>query len=481
MSVIVPVILSGGSGTRLWPLSRKTFPKQFQPLNVQNNGSGQLSMIQETALRFKGRAGVAAEPVVICNEDHRFVVAEQFREIGLKPRIILEPEGRNTAPAAAIAALEALKTYGEEALILLLPADHIIADVPAFHQAVDAARVCVEGGRLATFGITPNAPETGYGYIKQGAALPGMPGCFTLEKFIEKPGREKAETLLKEGGYYWNAGIFLFEANGYLEELKTHAPDLLEASRKSWEQGVEDLDFIRLNKEVFLSLRSDSIDYAVMEKTARAVVVPVSMGWSDVGSWGALWEVSAHDAQGNVCVGDVVLEGVENSYFRTHGKQMIAAVGVKDVVVVATRDAILVTHRDKTQDVKKIAERLQAENRSEAVLHSMVRRPWGAYESIDDGERYQVKRLTVKPGQKLSLQKHFHRAEHWVVVSGTAIVHRDGEEHLIAENESIYLPLGCVHRLYNPGKIDLHLIEVQSGSYLGEDDIVRMEDTYGRA
>jgi mannose-1-phosphate guanylyltransferase/mannose-6-phosphate isomerase len=476
---VIPVILSGGSGSRLWPLSRQDHPKQLLP--VVNS----TTLLQDTALRFREAAGYG-QPLVICNEAHRFAIAEQLREIDVTARIILEPCGRNTAPAAAIAALH-LAATDPDAVMVMVASDHVIANVAAFHTAVHTAAAAAARGYVVALGVAPTAPETGYGYIQQGGMLAefssgGVSQVSRIARFVEKPDLATAEQFIAAGDYFWNASIFVFRAETYLAELERLAPEMLAGCRKAYHDRTEDLDFLRLGRDAFTAVASDSIDYAVMEKTDRAAVVPADgLGWSDVGSWGALWEIAEHkDAAGNAILGQAITEASENCYIRTHDKQIIATVGVRDLVIVATKDAILVADRTKTQHVRAIVDRLQKSNRQEAIHHRMVYRPWGSYESLDDGDRFQVKRLVVKPGQKLSLQKHFHRAEHWVVVQGTAMVHRDGEEILLRENESVYLPLGCIHRLDNPGKIPLVLVEVQSGSYLGEDDIVRFADTYGR-
>ncbi|KFN41937.1 mannose-1-phosphate guanylyltransferase/mannose-6-phosphate isomerase [Arenimonas metalli] len=465
MTDILPVILSGGSGTRLWPLSREAYPKQFLPL------VGEDTMLQATWRRVAGLAGHA--PMVVANAEHRFMVAEQLREAGAEgATVILEPMGRNTAPAIAVAALEAM-AEGEDALLLVLPSDHVIVDVAAFHAAVQLARAQADAGKLVTFGIQPTGPETGYGYIKATGE-----GVRAVEKFVEKPDRATAEAYVASGQYYWNSGMFLFRASRYLAELGRLKPDILAACRETLVKSKRDEDFIRLDGEAFAACPSDSIDYAVMEKTADAALVPLDSGWSDVGSWAALWEVSPQDADGNAWHGDVISIGCRNSY--AHGERLIAMVGLEDIVVVDTDDALLVGHRDRIQEVKDIVGSLKRDGRSHATWHRKVYRPWGAYDSIDNGERFQVKRITVKPGGTLSLQMHHHRAEHWIVVSGTAKVTRGDEVILLTENQSTYIPLGVVHRLENPGKLPLELIEVQSGSYLGEDDIVRFEDVYGR-
>ncbi|MBN6103322.1 mannose-1-phosphate guanylyltransferase/mannose-6-phosphate isomerase [Xanthomonas sp. CFBP 8703] len=466
MSDVLPIILSGGSGTRLWPLSRESYPKQFLPL------VGEHSMLQATWLRAAPVAGHA--PIVVANEEHRFVAAEQLQQIGVKPQsILLEPKGRNTAPAIAVAALEATRN-GADPLLLVLPSDHVIRDEAAFQAAVQVAAAAAEQGKLVTFGIKPTAPETGYGYIKAGAGN----GVSAVERFVEKPDLATAQGYLASGEYYWNSGMFLFRASRYLEELRRFQPAIADACAKAWDAATRDADFTRLDKDAFAASPSDSIDYAVMEKTADAVVVPLDANWNDVGSWSALLDVSPQDAQGNAHHGDVIEIDCRNTY--AYGSRLIAMVGLQDVVVVETDDAVLVGHRERIQEVKEIVARIKASGRSEATWHRKVYRPWGAYDSIDNGQRFQVKRITVKPGATLSLQMHHHRAEHWIVVSGTAEVTRGEEVLLLTENQSTYIPLGVTHRLKNPGKLPLELIEVQSGSYLGEDDIVRFEDTYGR-
>ncbi|CCH11135.1 mannose-1-phosphate guanylyltransferase/mannose-6-phosphate isomerase [Stenotrophomonas muris] len=467
MSSIQPVILSGGSGTRLWPLSREAYPKQFLPL------AGELTMLQAT---WKRVAPIAARgPLVIANEEHRFVAAEQLQQVGAEPAaIILEPVGRNTAPAIAVAALEATRDGGD-ALLLVLPSDHVINNETAFRSAVQAAAAAAEAGKLVTFGIVPTGPETGYGYIK---AADGQ-GLRAVERFVEKPDLGTATRYVSSGQYYWNSGMFLFKASRYLQELECFQPAMLAGSRQAWQQARRDADFTRLDKEAFTAVPSDSIDYAVMEKTADAVVIPLDAGWNDVGSWTALRDVSQQDGDGNAHQGDVIAIDCRNTY--AYAQRLVALVGLDDVVVVETDDAVLVGKADRMQEVKTVVAQLKAEGRSEATWHRKVYRPWGAYDSIDNGERFQVKRITVKPGGTLSLQMHHHRAEHWIVVSGTAEVTRGDEVILLSENQSTYIPLGVTHRLRNPGKLPLELIEVQSGSYLGEDDIVRFEDTYGRS
>ncbi|PZS70226.1 mannose-1-phosphate guanylyltransferase/mannose-6-phosphate isomerase [Stenotrophomonas maltophilia] len=467
MSSIQPVILSGGSGTRLWPLSREAYPKQFLPL------AGELTMLQATWQRVAPLT--ARGPLVIANEEHRFVAAEQLQQVGAEPAaIILEPVGRNTAPAIAVAALEATRD-GADALLLVLPSDHVIIDEGAFRNAVQAAAAAAEAGKLVTFGIVPTGPETGYGYIK---AADGQ-GLRAVERFVEKPDLETATGYVSSGQYYWNSGMFLFKASRYLQELERFQPEMLARSRQAWQQARRDADFTRLDKDAFTAVPSDSIDYAVMEKTADAVVIPLDAGWNDVGSWTALRDVSQQDGDGNAHQGDVIAIDCRNTY--AYAQRLVALVGLDDVIVVETDDAVLVGKADRMQEVKTVVAKLKAEGRSEATWHRKVYRPWGAYDSIDNGERFQVKRITVKPGGTLSLQMHHHRAEHWIVVSGTAEVTRGNEVILLSENQSTYIPLGVTHRLRNPGKLPLELIEVQSGSYLGEDDIVRFEDTYGRS
>lgn len=463
--MLTPVILSGGSGTRLWPLSRELYPKQLLCL------TGKRTMLQDTALRLDGLQ--AGAPIVVCNEEHRFLVAEQLRQLGTPARaIILEPVGRNTAPAIALAALKA----DPDDLLLVLPADHVIRDPAAFREAVKRALPAASSGRLVAFGIVPNAPETGYGYIRRGAA---DGNAFRIVQFVEKPDATRARKFLASGEYYWNSGMFLFRADRYLAELDRFGPDIAESSRAAFAGARPDLDFVRVDKVTFQACRSDSIDYAVMEKTADAVVVPLDAGWSDVGSWDALHGASTADASGNVKKGDVVAEDTAGCYVFAESR-LVATVGLKDHVVVETKDAVLVAPRDRVQDVKQLVARLKADGRTEHLLHREVFRPWGSYDSIDFGDRFQVKRLTIKPGAQLSLQLHHHRAEHWIVVAGTARITCGEKEFLLQENESTFIPLGVKHRIENPGKVPLHIIEVQSGSYLGEDDIVRFEDRYGR-
>jgi mannose-1-phosphate guanylyltransferase/mannose-6-phosphate isomerase len=469
---ILPVILSGGSGTRLWPVSRESFPKQLWPLVSDR------TLMQETALRAGGNG--FAPPLVVCNHEHRFLIAEQLREAGVNDaRILLEPVGRNSAPAIAAAALLVAET-DPDTVLWMMAADASITDTVALRVALDAAATAALAGHVVTFGMKPTAPETGYGYIEIGAALRDAPGVHAVARFLEKPDAATAARLVADERHLWNSGMFVFTARTLLEELEAHAPEVLVMVRQAVQDRTGDLDFIRLGVAAFTACPSISLDYAVAERSTRAAVVPADLGWSDVGSWSALWELGAKDAAGNVSVGDVVLEGAENCYVRSDG-MLAAVVGLKDAVVVVTKDAMLAMHRGQSQDVKTIVERLKKAGRAEAVAHNRSYRPWGYYESLIQGDRFQVKRIVVTPGRQLSLQSHFHRAEHWVVVAGTALVVRDADKVMVRENESIYLPLGCVHRLENPGRIPLELIEVQSGAYLGEDDIVRIEDTYGRS
>lgn len=469
---VIPVIMAGGSGTRLWPLSRKMYPKQFLPL------MSELTMFQETLERVGSEEAAIsfAKPIVVCNEEHRFIVAEQLRKSAFEAlAILLEPVGKNTAPAVALSALKALDEEGGDAILLVLAADHVMKDVDAFHQSVEAAISEVCAGKLATFGIVARSPETGYGYIK---ACENS-GVSAVSEFVEKPDLPTATAYVEDGSYYWNSGMFLFKARSYLDELKAFRPDIYDVVVEAFSNTTSDLDFTRVDKEVFQGCPDESIDYAVMEKTKKAVVVPLDAGWSDVGSWSSLWEESDSDENGNVTRGDVFSHDCRNNLFFSENK-LIAGVGVEDLVVVDTPDAVLVSAKDRVQEVKQIVKQLETDKRSECTFHREVARPWGSYDSIDVGERFQVKRITVKPGAKLSLQMHHHRAEHWIVVSGTALVTIGDKETLLSENESTYIPIGVTHRLENPGVLPLEMIEVQSGSYLGEDDIVRFEDNYGR-
>lgn len=471
--MLLPVILSGGAGSRLWPLSRELYPKQLLPL------TGERTMLQDTALRLRGLD--AGSPVIICNEAHRFLVAEQLRQIKIDPlAILLEPVGRNTAPAIALAALAATASSNEaDPVLLVLPADHVIRNVEAFQKAVMTALPAAEQGKLVTFGIVPRSPETGYGYVRRASTEPVAEGVYAVEAFVEKPDLERAKAFVASGDHYWNSGMFMFRARRYLEELERFAPQIVHACRASLAGAKSDLDFARIDAKAFQASPSDSIDYAVMEKTADAVVVPLDAGWSDVGSWSSLHEASNPDEAGNVLRGDVLIEDTHNSYLFAESR-LVAAVGLEDHVVVETKDAVLVAPKSRVQDVKQLVSRLKDLGRIEYSLHREVFRPWGSYDSIASGARFQVKQLNVKPGAEMSLQMHHHRAEHWIVVSGTARITRGEEVFLLEENESTYIPIGTRHRIENPGKIPLHMIEVQSGSYLGEDDIVRFEDKYGR-
>ena len=465
---MIPVILSGGSGTRLWPLSRGQYPKQFLALVSEN------TMLQETVLRLDGVAGLKP-PIAVCNEDHRFMLAEQLREINCKAAaIILEPVGKNTAPAVALAALTA---ESENDVLLILPADHVIGNKAAFHEAIAEARRLAEQDLLVTFGIVATEPETGYGYIKRGNTAYG--GAFNVAAFVEKPDMETAKRYLASGEYFWNSGMFAFKAGVFLQELERFNPEMLAVCREALKAAKADFDFIRLDKAIFSNCPADSIDYAVMEKTDKAVVIPLDAAWNDVGSWSALWDVQKKDEQGNAIKGDVLTFDTKNSFIHSENK-LIATVGVNDLVIVETDDAVLIAPKDRVQEVKHIVDQLKQLKRNEATFHRKVYRPWGHYDCVDNGERHQTKRIVVKPGAKLSVQKHHHRAEHWIVVKGTALVSKNGETILLTENESILIPLGTIHSLHNPGVIPLEMVEVQSGSYLGEDDIVRYDDQYGR-
>ena len=484
--LIQPVVLSGGSGTRLWPLSREKYPKQLLSL------IGDDSLLQATVRRVQDVQGaVLAPPMVVCNEEYRFVIAEQLRLLGQSVSVVLEPFGRNTAPALTIAALTAIKNAADPVL-LVMPADHVITDVVAFQRVVSQGALLAAEGAVVTFGITPDAPETGFGYIQSGVAYGGGTdaGACLIARFVEKPDLATAESYLADGSYLWNSGLFMMRASVWLSAMGVCRPDILAACQTAWEQGQTDGEFVRVGKEAFAQCPSDSIDYAVMERIASGaiqgsttlppgVVLPLSAGWSDVGAWDALWQVLPKDTSGNVTQGDVLLQDCQNTLALSEGR-LIACVGVSDLVVVETADAILVSHKDKTQDVKKIVDALKKQGRSEGSIHRKVFRPWGSYDGVDAGERFQVKRIVVKPGGTLSLQMHHHRAEHWIVVSGTARVTCGDKTFLLSENQSTFIPLGTTHRLENPGRVALEMIEVQSGSYLGEDDIVRFEDVYGR-
>ena len=465
---LLPVILAGGSGTRLWPLSRKHYAKQYLALG------GEKTMLQETVERLGDLEHLP--PLLICNEDTRFLAAEQMRQIDRSDAsILLEPAGRNTAPAIALGAFEAV-AGGDDPVLLVMPADHKIKDSAAFVKAVLTGSELAAAGKLVTFGITPTHPETGYGYIRSGAP---EGAAFKVDAFVEKPDEATAAEYLAAGGYYWNGGVFMFRASRYLEELEKFRPDILKACQNAFAGKQADLDFLRFDKDVFLACPEDSIDYAVMEKTEDSVVVPLDAGWSDIGSWAALWEASPKDADGNCEIGDVISLDGSGNYINA-GSRLVTAVGLENMVIVETKDTVFVAPKDKVHKIKALVENLKKSKRAELDFHREVYRPWGKYDSVDMGGRYQVKRITVNPGAKLSVQKHHHRAEHWVVVTGTAKVTKGSETILLSENESTYIPLGEIHALENPGKVPLELIEVQSGSYLGEDDIIRFEDKYGR-
>lgn len=468
MKQIKPIIMAGGSGTRLWPLSRTQFPKQFLKLGLDG-----YTLLQSTILRLKNLD--CDDPILICNEEHRFLAAEQMREIGVNARIILEPVGKNTAPAIALAAI-LLRQKQENKLMLVLAADHAISEQTAFENSIKDAIDLASQNKLVTFGIVPTHVETGYGYIEKGTPIEHG---FNIDKFVEKPDQATAQAYLESQRFLWNSGMFMFEAEQYLEELKKYASDIFQACNLSMQNICLDIDFIRIDQMEFEKCRSESIDYAVMERTAHAVVIPLEAGWSDVGSWSALWDIKPKDHNGNVTDGDVLLHHSQNNYCYSESR-LVSLLGVENLVVVETKDAVLVADKNKVQDIKKIVEQLKNDDRSEYYRHREVYRPWGKYDSIDQSSRYQVKRITVKPGQKLSIQMHYHRSEHWIVVSGTAKIHKGTESFLLTENESVYIPLGEIHALENPGKLPLELIEVQSGSYLGEDDIVRFDDLYGR-
>ena len=469
--MLIPVILSGGIGSRLWPLSREHYPKQLLAL------VGEQTLLQDTVLRLKGLPDQSS-PLAICNEAHRFLVAEQLRSIGVEhPTIVLEPMGRNTAPAAAIAAFTALAN-DPDAILLILPADHLITQPEAFRQAVQLGIPLAQDNLLVTFGIVPERAETGYGYIKA-AQLLADNTAFAVEKFVEKPSQELAQSYVDSGQYYWNSGMFFFKASAYLAELEKYAPDMYAVCQQAHQHTQQDQDFIRLSADIFQTCPSNSIDYAVMEHTQSAAVIPLQAGWSDVGAWSALWEVSAQDENGNVIMGDVLVDHVNNCYLRAEHR-LLTAIGIEDHVIVETADAVLVAHKNHVQNVKHIVNQLKQSARTEADLHRKVFRPWGSYESIDMEQRYQVKHIIVNPGASLSLQMHYHRSEHWVIVKGTAQITRGDDTFILTENQSTYIPLGVKHRLANPGKLPLEIIEIQSGGYLGEDDIVRFDDDYGR-
>jgi mannose-1-phosphate guanylyltransferase/mannose-6-phosphate isomerase len=469
MTLLFPVILSGGAGTRLWPLSREMYPKQLLAL------AGKMTMLQDTVTRLAGIAG-AQPPIIVCNEAHRFTVAEQLRTLGVQASaILLEPAGRNTAPAVALAAFKA-QQLDPDATIVVAPADHVIRMLRVFQTAAETAAALAEEGKLVTFGIVAHAPETGYGYIRRSE---GAGPAYPVAQFIEKPPLDMATQFVASGDYYWNSGMFVFKAARYLAELAVYAPDILEASQAAFAAAKSDLDFSRIDKTEFEKCRSESIDYAVMEKTRDAVVLPLDAGWSDVGSWSSLFDALPADEEGNVLQGDVMVHDTHDCYVHSTSR-LVAAVGMDDHIIVETKDAVLVAPKERVQDVKELVTMIKKAGRSESAWHREVFRPWGSYDSIDNGDRFQVKRLSVKPGGVLSLQMHHHRAEHWIVVQGTARITCNDKTFLLSENESTYIPIGATHRIENPGKVPLRIVEVQSGSYLGEDDIVRFEDNYGR-
>jgi len=469
MSLLIPVILSGGAGTRLWPLSREMYPKQLLAL------AGKMTMLQDTVTRLAGIAG-AQPPIIVCNEAHRFTVAEQLRTLGVQASaILLEPAGRNTAPAVALAAFKA-QQLDPDATIVVAPADHVIRMLRVFQTAAETAAALAEEGKLVTFGIVAHAPETGYGYIRRSE---GAGPAYPVAQFIEKPPLDMATQFVASGDYYWNSGMFVFKAARYLAELAVYAPDILEASQAAFAAAKSDLDFSRIDKTEFEKCRSESIDYAVMEETRDAVVLPLDAGWSDVGSWSSLFDALPADEEGNVLQGDVMVHDTHDCYVHSTSR-LVAAVGMDDHIIVETKDAVLVAPKERVQDVKELVTMIKKAGRSESAWHREVFRPWGSYDSIDNGDRFQVKRLSVKPGGVLSLQMHHHRAEHWIVVQGTARITCNDKTFLLSENESTYIPIGATHRIENPGKVPLRIVEVQSGSYLGEDDIVRFEDNYGR-
>lgn len=474
---MIPVILSGGSGTRLWPLSRSSYPKQFLSITEEKTlfqlTLERVSNLNHSLINFQN-------PIIVTNENHRFIVAEQLRQQSTNAKILLEPVARNTAPAIAAAAQLAL-SYGEDPVLLILAADHVIQQQEAFNQAIEAGLVAAEAGQLVTFGIVPTRPETGYGYIKATETIQKNQNTqsYPVEKFVEKPDSVTAQAYLDEGSYLWNSGMFMFKASIYLQELEKYHPAIAKNAKASVQLSKNDLDFVRLDKESFEQSPDDSIDYAVMEHTDKAVVVPLDANWNDVGAWNSVWQVSHKDEHGNVLRGDTIAQSTKNSLVHAEHR-LVSVLGLEDVIVIETSDAVLVANKNKVQDIKKIVDKLKTTHRSEVDQHRKVYRPWGSYDSINNGSRYQVKCIVVNPGQKLSLQMHHHRAEHWIVVSGTARIHKGQETFLLTENESVYIPLGETHALENPGKVPLELIEVQSGSYLGEDDIVRFEDLYGR-
>ena len=472
--MIIPVILSGGSGSRLWPMSRELNPKQFLSLCSDQ------TMLQDTMSRLQGVEGLAP-PVVVCNEEHRFLVAQQMRDIGVEvDKIILEPVGRNTAPAICAAAeYIQSKSGAKDDVMLILAADHVIQNKAAFHEAIESGRRVAQQGLLITFGIVPDKAEIGYGYIKRAESLSTEENAYKVAQFVEKPDRETAQKYYESGAYYWNSGMFMFKASAILQELETLSGEIYQAVKKAVSEGAKDLDFCRLDNASFTASPSDSIDYAVMEKTDKAVVIPLDADWNDVGAWSALWEINSRDEDGNVLQGDVLKYDVTNSYIHAE-ERMIAVVGMDNCIVVETADAVLVADMDRAQDVKQIVNQLKASGREEALLQQRVYRPWGSYETLEETDRFKVKRIIVAPGAKLSLQMHHHRAEHWVVVKGTAKIICGEQEFVMTEDQSNYIPLGTQHRLENPGVIPLELIEIQTGSYLGEDDIVRFDDTYGR-
>lgn len=468
--MIIPVILSGGSGSRLWPLSRKLNPKQFLPMVSEH------SLLQDTLLRIVSK--YSSTPAIVCNDAHRFLVAEHMRQINIEnPHIILEPEGRNTAPAIAIAAMHLAKHYDNPTL-LVLPADHVIGNKSAFHQMIEQGEKLAADNYLVTFGIVPNKPETGYGYIRKASEI-AKTKAYQVECFVEKPDQLTAQQYLESGEYLWNSGMFMFKCSSILNELQQFQPEVCQSAEQALQDTAQDMDFVRLDKQAFLQSPSISIDYAVMEKTKNAAILPLDAQWSDIGAWDALWEVSQKDSNNNVCSGDVLCEQTNNSYIHADDK-LVATIGMQDCIVVETADAVLVANKNKAQDVKAIVEKLHLQQRDEALLHQMVYRPWGSYETLIEDKRFKVKRIIVKPNASLSLQKHHHRAEHWIIVHGSAEITKDEETFALTEDQSTYIPVGTKHRLTNPGVIPLEIIEIQSGSYLGEDDIVRYDDHYGR-